>query len=194
MTIVWWLRHLGHGGFEARPREAPCLALGKLFSKVVRSASCYSPWGCAGGRRARGGAPRALGGRRGRRGLRRCTAAGSVPRAPSTTPPPPTQSRPYIMLQPEDTIQFECTVGEMKAYLINTATKLPINKWLFLQKETLPAAYSRLLGRLLVMRTGKAPHWLPRGVAMRTFVHPQPIVLQVIICHDNREHWGPTKW
>ena len=31
-----------------------------------------------------------------------------------------------------------------------------------LQKETLPAAYSRLLGRLLVMRTGKAPHWLPR--------------------------------
>ena len=59
-----------------------------------------------------------------------------------------------------------------------------------LQKETLPAAYSRLLGRLLVMRTGKTPHWLPRGVAMRTFVHPQPIVLQVIICHDNRQHWA----
>ena len=63
-----------------------------------------------------------------------------------------------------------------------------------LQKEALPAAYSRLLGRLLVMRTGALTQSavLPPGVAMRMFVHPQPIVLQVIICHDNRQHWGPS--
>ena len=63
-----------------------------------------------------------------------------------------------------------------------------------LQKETLPAAYSRLLGRLLVMRTGALTQSavLPRGVAMRMFVHPQPVVLQVIIRHDNRQHWGPS--
>ena len=63
-----------------------------------------------------------------------------------------------------------------------------------LQKEALPAAYSRLLGRLLVMRTGALTQSavLPRGVAMRMFVHPQPIVLQVITRHDNRQHWGPS--
>ena len=44
------------------------------------------------------------------------------------------------------------------------------------------------------MRTGALTQSavLPRGVAMRMFVHPQPIVLQVIIRHDNRQHWGPS--
>ena len=44
------------------------------------------------------------------------------------------------------------------------------------------------------MRTGALTQSavLPPGVAMRTFVHPQPIVLQVIIRHDNRQHLGPS--
>ena len=44
------------------------------------------------------------------------------------------------------------------------------------------------------MRTGALTQSavLPPGVAMRMFVHPQPIVLQVIIRHDDRQHWGPS--